>query len=156
MRINYNVSAMLTNNALANNDNLLSQSLQRLSTGLKINSAKDNPAGMAMAKRMNAQLESLSVANNNASDGVSIMEIADGAMSEMSEMLQRLNELAIKSANGLEADADRSVIQKEVNQLTDEINRVAETTEFNGQRLLNGEFSLKGYVNGNLDRKSVV
>ena len=123
MRINYNVSAMLTNNALANNDNLLSQSLQRLSTGLKINSAKDNPAGMAMAKRMNAQLESLSVANNNASDGVSIMEIADGAMSEMSEMLQRLNELAIKSANGLEADADRSVIQKEVNQLTDEINR---------------------------------
>nr|WP_296480170.1 flagellin [uncultured Acetatifactor sp.] len=153
MRINYNVSAMLTNNALANNDNLLSQSLQRLSTGLKINSAKDNPAGMAMAKRMNAQLESLSVANNNASDGVSIMEIADGAMSEMSEMLQRLNELAIKSANGLEADADRSVIQKEVNQLTDEINRVAETTEFNGQRLLNGEFSLKGYVNGNLDVK---
>lgn len=144
---------MLTNNALANNDNLLSQSLQRLSTGLKINSAKDNPAGMAMAKRMNAQLESLSVANNNASDGVSIMEIADGAMSEMSEMLQRLNELAIKSANGLEADADRSVIQKEVNQLTDEINRVAETTEFNGQRLLNGEFSLKGYVNGNLDVK---
>ena len=131
----------------------LSQSLQRLSTGLKINSAKDNPAGMAMAKRMNAQLESLSVANNNASDGVSIMEIADGAMSEMSEMLQRLNELAIKSANGLEADADRSVIQKEVNQLTDEINRVAETTEFNGQRLLNGEFSLKGYVNGNLDVK---
>lgn len=153
MRINYNVSAMLTNNALANNDNLLSQSLQRLSTGLKINSAKDNPAGMAMAKRMNAQLESLSVANNNASDGVSIMEIADGAMSEMSEMLQRLNELAIKSANGTEADSDRSVIQKEVNQLTDEINRVAETTEFNGQRLLNGAFSLKGYVDGNLDVK---
>lgn len=153
MRINYNVSAMLTNNALANNDNLLAQSLQRLSTGLKINSAKDNPAGMAMAKRMNAQLESLAVANNNANDGVSIMEIADGAMSEMSEMLQRLNELAIKSANGTESETDRGVIQKEVNQLTDEINRVAETTEFNGQRLLNGAFSLKGYVDGNLDVK---
>ena len=153
MRINYNVSAMLTNNALANNDNLLSQSLQRLSTGLKINSAKDNPAGLAMAKRMNAQLESLAVANTNASDGVSIMEIADGAMSEISEMLQRLNELAVKSANGLEADADRSVIQKEVNQLTDEIDRIAQSTEFNGQRLLNGEFSLKGYVNDNLDVK---
>lgn len=153
MRINYNVSAMLTNNALANNDNLLSQSLQRLSTGLKINSAKDNPAGLAMAKRMNAQLESLAVANTNASDGVSIMEIADGAMSEISEMLQRLNELAVKSANGLEADSDRSVIQKEVNQLTDEIDRIAQSTEFNGQRLLNGEFSLKGYVNDNLDVK---
>ncbi len=153
MRINYNVSAMLTNNALANNNNLLSQSLQRLSTGLKINSAKDNPAGLAMAKRMNAQLESLAVANTNAGDGVSIMEIADGAMSEISEMLQRLNELAVKSANGLEADSDRSVIQKEVNQLTEEINRVAQTTEFNGQRLLNGEFSLKGYVKDNLDVK---
>ena len=78
---------MLTNNALANNDNLLSQSLQRLSTGLKINSAKDNPAGMAMAKRMNAQLESLSVANNNASDGVSIMEIADGARESPIQMI---------------------------------------------------------------------
>ena len=73
MRINYNVSAMLSNNALANNDKLLSQSLQRLSSGLKINRAKDNPAGLAMAKRMNAQLEGLAVANQNASDGISIM-----------------------------------------------------------------------------------
>ena len=87
MRINYNVSAMLSNNALANNDKLLSQSLQRLSSGLKINRAKDNPAGLAMAKRMNAQLEGLAVANQNASDGISIIETADGAMSEVSEML---------------------------------------------------------------------
>ena len=82
MRVNYNVSAMLTNNALANNDNMLSQSLQRLSSGLKVNRAKDNPAGLAMAKRMNAQLRGLSAATNNAGDGVSVMEIADGAMSE--------------------------------------------------------------------------
>ena len=78
---------MITNNNLANNDNALSKALQRLSSGLKINSAKDNPAGLAMAKRMNAQLEGLSMANQNASDGVSIIETADGAMSEISEML---------------------------------------------------------------------
>ena len=152
MRINYNVSAMLSNNALRNSDNLLAQSLERLSSGLKINSAKDNPAGMAMAKRMNAQLEGLSVANSNAGDGVSIIETADGAMTEISEMLQRLNELAVKSANGLNSDNDREVIQQEVDQLTEEITRVADVTEFNGQKLLNGEFSLKGYTN-NLDVK---
>lgn len=153
MRINYNVSAMLANNKLANNDNLLSKSLERLSSGLKVNSAKDNPAGLAMAKRMNSQLENLAVANQSAGDGVSIIETADGAMSEISEMLQRMNELAIKSANGPNSDNDRAVIQDEVKQLTEEISRIAESTEFNGQKLLNGEFSLKGYVQGNLDVK---
>lgn len=146
MRINYNVAAMITNNNLANNDSAVAKSLQRLSSGLKINSAKDNPAGLAMAKRMNAQLMGLSMANQNASDGVSIIETADGAMSEISEMLQRMNELAMKAANGVESDSDREVIQDEVKQLTAEITRVADSTEFNGQRLLNGEFSLKGYV----------
>ncbi len=152
MRINYNVSAMISNNALRNSDSLLAQSLERLSSGMKINSAKDNPAGLAMAKRMNAQMEGLSVANSNAGDGVSIIETADGAMSEISEMLQRLNELAVKSANGLNSEKDREVIQQEVDQLTEEITRVAEVTEFNGQKLLNGEFSLKGYTD-NLDVK---
>ncbi|MCM1190112.1 MAG: flagellin FliC3 [bacterium] len=153
MRINYNVSAMLSNNALANNDNLLSQSLQRLSSGLKINRAKDNPAGLAMAKRMNAQIEGLSVANQNANDGISIIEIADGAMTEVSEMLQRINELAVKSANGTMSESDRDTVQDEVAQLKEEIERISEVTEFNGQKLLNGEFGLKGYVYGNLDVK---
>ena len=153
MRINYNVSAMITNNNLANNDSAVAKSLQRLSSGLKINNAKDNPAGLAMAKRMNAQIMGLSMANQNASDGVSIIETADGAMSEISEMLQRMNELAVKAANGVESDSDREVIQKEVRQLTSEITRIAESTEFNGQKLLNGEFSLKGYVDGNLGVK---
>ncbi len=152
MRINYNVSAMLSNNALANNDSLLAKSLQRLSSGLKINSAKDNPAGLAMAKRMNAQIKGLSVANQNASDGVSVIEIADGAMTEISDMLQRMNELAVKAANGTMSDTDRATIQDEVAQLKEEITRVAETTEFNGQKLLNGEFSLKGYTD-NMDVK---
>lgn len=147
MRINYNVSAMLSNNALSNNDNLLAKSLERLSSGLKINHAKDNPAGLAMAKRMNAQIEGISVASQNASDGVSIIETADGAMTEISEMLQRMNELAIKSANEVISDEDRQTIQNEVNQLKEEITRIADTTEFNGQKLLNGEFDLKGYTN---------
>lgn len=153
MRINYNVSAMLSNNALANNDNLLAQSLERLSSGLKINHAKDNPAGLAMAKRMNAQLEGLSVANQNANDGISIIETADGAISEVSEMLQRMNELSVKAANGVVSDSDRETIQAEIAQLKDEITRVSETTEFNGQKLLNGEFGLKAYVSGSLDVK---
>ena len=147
MRINYNVSAMLSNNALSNNDNLLAKSLERLSSGLKINHAKDNPAGLAMAKRMNAQLEALSVANQNASDGVSVIEIADGAMSEVSEMLQRMNELSVKAATGTNTDTERGVIQDEIAQLKDEITRISETTQFNGQKLLNGEFDLKGYTN---------
>lgn len=153
MRINYNVSAMLSNNALANNDSLLAQSLERLSSGLKINHAKDNPAGLAMAKRMNAQIEGLSVANQNSNDGISIIEIADGAMSEVSEMLQRINELAIKAANGPMSQSDRETVQDEVAELKEEIQRISEVTEFNGQKLLNGEFGLKGYVYGNLNVK---
>ena len=147
MKINYNVSAMLTNNALANNDNFLAQSLERLSSGLKINHAKDNPAGLAIAKRMNSQLKGLEMANQNASDGVSIIETADGALTEVTEMIQRMNELCIKACNGTMSDEDRSVIQDEVAQLKDEITRISETTEFNSQPLLNGEFSAKGYTN---------
>ncbi len=146
MRINYNVSAMLSNNALANNDNLLAQSLERLSSGLKINHAKDDPAGLAMSKRMNAQIQGVSVAGQNANDGISIIEIADGALSEVSDMLQRMNELAIKSANGIMSENDRATVQKEIAQLKEEVTRVSETTEFNGQKLLNGEFDLKGYT----------
>lgn len=147
MRINYNVSAMISNNALANNDNLLSKSLERLSSGLKINHAKDNPAGLAMAKRMNAQIEGIGVASQNSSDGVSIIETADGALSEVSEILQRINELGIKASNGTMSDDDRNTIQDEISQLKEEITRISNTTHFNGQKLLNGEFEWKGYTN---------
>ncbi len=146
MRINYNVSAMLSNNALSNSDSLLAKSLQRLSSGLKINDAKDNPAGLAMANRMNAQIEGVSIANQNASDGVSIIEIADGALSEVSDMLQRMNELAVQAANGTLTDDDKATVQQEIAQLKEEITRISEDTEFNGQKLLNGEFSYKGYT----------
>ncbi|MBQ8823176.1 MAG: flagellin FliC3 [Lachnospiraceae bacterium] len=152
MRINYNVSAMLSNNALANNDSLLAASLERLSSGLKINHAKDNPSGLAMSKRMNAQLEGLSMANQNSSDGVSIIETADGALSEVTEMIQRINELAVKACNGTMTDDDRAVVQEEIAQLKDEITRIADTTEFNGQKLLDGTFDVRGY-SSNVDVK---
>ena len=146
MRINYNVSAMISNNSLQRNDDALSASLERLSSGLKINHAKDNPAGLAMAKRMNAQLQGLSVASQNASNGVSIIETADGAMSEMHDILQRIAELGVKANNGTMTDADRETIDQEVQALKEELTRIKDDTHFNGQYLLNGEFDLKGYT----------
>ena len=147
MIINYNVSSMIANNALARNDSALSKSLERLSSGYKINHAKDNAAGLAMSRRMNAQLKGLDVAGDNANDGISIVEIADGAMSEVHDILQRMNELAVKSANGTLCDDDRAMIDEEVQALNDEIERIGQTTQFNGQNLLDGSFDLKGYSN---------
>jgi len=149
MRINYNVSAMLANNTLSNNDNLLSRSIERLSSGLKINNAKDNPAGLAMAKRMNAQIVGTGVANQNASDGISVIETADGAMHEIQAMIQRMTELATQAANGTLTDDDRELIQNEVDQLKKEVQRISESTQFNSQNLLDGSFGLKAYTTNN-------
>ena len=146
MRVNYNVSAMVANNSLTRSDNALSKSIERLSSGLKINRAKDNASGLAIAKRMNAQLRGLSVANDNASDGVSVIETADGALGEVHSMLQRMNELAVKGANGTWSVADRATIEAEIVQLQDAIQEIADGTQFNGQTLLDGSFDLKGYT----------
>ena len=128
------------------NDNKLSAALERLSSGYKINNAKDDAAGLAIARRMNAQIKGLSVAEQDAKDGVSVVEIADGALAEVHDMLQRMNELAIKASNGTVSDDDRETIQSEVNQLKDEITRIGETTEYNGRKLFDGTFDLKGYT----------
>lgn len=146
MKIAYNVSAMVANAALNRNDNLLSGSLEKLSSGYKINHAKDNASGLAMAKRMNAQLRSLEVASQNANDGISVIEIAEGALVEIEEMLQRMNELAVKASNGTMLDDDREMIQGEIDNLSKEIERVADTTVYNGQVLLDGTFDLRGYT----------
>ncbi len=146
MRINYNVSAMTANNSLKRSDNALAKFLQRLSSGIKINRAKDNAAGLAIAKRMNAQLEGLSVAGDNANDGVSVVETADGALGEIHDMLQRISELAVKGATGTMSDEDRKAIEEEVAQLKEGIEQIVEVTEFNGQKLLDGSFDLKGYT----------
>lgn len=146
MRINYNISAIITNDCLARSENLLSDSTEKLSSGYKINHAKDNPSGIALSKRMHAQIRGLSRASQNASDGVSVIETAEGALTEVHDMLQRLNELSIKSANGTMSDSDRQTVQEEVDQLVDEVSRIANSTEFNGSVLLDGTFDLKGYV----------
>ena len=147
MIINYNVSSMIANNALARNDSALSKSLERLSSGYKINHARDNAAGLAMSRRMNAQIKGLEVAGDNVNDGISIVEIADGAMSEVHDILQRMNELAVKASNGTLTDEDRSMVDEEVQALNEEIERIGKTTQFNGQNLLDGSYDLKGYSN---------
>lgn len=146
MRVNYNISAMLANNCLSNTDDSLSASIQRLSSGLKINSAEDNPSGYAMAKRLNAQIEGLSVASQNASDGISVVETVDGVLGEMQSILQRINELSVKASTGTMVDADRALVDREVQSLKEEITRISEDTQFNGQTLLDGTFDLKGYA----------
>ncbi|MBQ2609017.1 MAG: flagellin FliC3, partial [Butyrivibrio sp.] len=138
MKVNYNMSAMIANNALQKNDKLLSESLERLSSGLKIANAKDNPSGLAMSRRMNSQIEGLGVANNSANDGISIVQVADGTLSEIHAVLQRMSQLAIQSSNGTLTENDRKTIQEEVTQLKQEIDRMANTTQFNGQNILDG------------------
>ncbi len=146
MRINYNVTAMLTNNALHRNDSKLSKSMERLSSGYKINNAKDNPSGLAMSRRMNAQIRGLDVAGDNTTNGISVIEVCDGALGEIHDILQRMNELAIKGANGVLADSDREMIDDEFQALKEEAQRIADTTQFNGQNLLDGSFDMKGYT----------
>ena len=146
MKINYNASAVIANNYLNKSDNKLRDSLARLSSGLKVVNPKDNPSGLAMARRMNSQIENLDQATQNAGDGVSVIEIADGALSEIHEMLQRINELAVKASTGTITDDDGLTIDNEVQQLKEEITRIANETEFNGQSLLDGTFDLKGYT----------
>lgn len=146
MKINYNVSAMVANNALQRNDTLLSESLERLSSGLKIANAKDNPSGLAMSRRMNSQIEGLGVAGDSANDAISIVQVADGTLSEIHEILQRMNQLAIQAGNDTLTTGDREMIQAEVTLLKDEIDRMAKTTQFNGQSILDGSFDLRGYA----------
>ncbi|MBE5825308.1 MAG: flagellin FliC3 [Butyrivibrio sp.] len=156
MKVNYNVSAMIANNALQRNDTLLSESLERLSSGLKIANAKDNPSGLAMSRRMNSQIEGLGVANDSSNDAISIVQIADGSLSEIHAVLQRMSELAIQASNGTLEDSDREAIQAEVTLLKEELERMANTTEFNGQCILDGSFDLKGYATVGSDPDSAI
>ena len=147
MRINFNVSSIVAKNALAKNDARFSASTLRLSSGYKINKASDNAAGLAIARKMNAQIRGIVRANENANDGISVVNTADGAMMEMHNILQRMNELSIQAANGTNSDDDRAKIQLEIDQLVKEIDRIADTTQFNAQPLLDGTFAYKGYTN---------
>ena len=146
MRINYNVQAMNANLALNKADARVSKTIGRLSSGLKISAAKDEPSGYAISKRMNLQIEGLSRATQSSNDAINIISIADGALQEVTDMVNRMSELAVKGATDTITDDDRKLIQEEIVQLKKEIQRVADTTEFNGQTLLDGSFDLKGYT----------
>ena len=150
MKISYNSAAMHANNALNMSDSRVSQSLKKLSSGLKITAAKDNPSGYAMGRRMNAQIAGVAVATQNSNRGISIIETADGALTEVHDMLQRMNELAIKGAHGVLTTEDREMLNAELKQLKEEVTRIATDTEFNGQPLLDGSFDLRGYTNSQL------
>jgi flagellin len=139
--INTNVMSLNAQRNLAKSGQALATSMQRLSSGLRINSAKDDAAGLAITDRMTSQIRGLNQAVRNANDGISLAQTAEGSMQESSNILQRMRELAIQSANDSNSDSDRANIQKEVVQLQNEINRISEQTSFNGKNILDGSFS---------------
>ena len=141
MTINTNVVSINSQRNLSLSGGSLATSMQRLSSGLRVNSAKDDAAGLAIAERMNAQAKGLAVAARNANDGISLAQTAEGALGKVGDMLQRMRELAVQSANATNSKTDREAMQAEVSQLISEIDRVAKTSEFNGTKLLNGSFA---------------
>jgi flagellin len=157
MRINTNVAALNSYNQLNNTQNNLQKSLQRLSSGKRINGAADDAAGLAISEKMNSQTKGLAMAQRNAQDGISMIQTAEGALKETHSILQRMRELAVQSANDTNTDADRAEIQKEVDQLATEINRIGETTEFNTQKLLDGSLTdIKFQIGANKDQSMEV
>ena len=146
--INTNVMSLNSQRNLATNNASLSTTIQRLSSGLRINSAKDDAAGLAISERFTTQIRGLNQAARNANDGISLAQTAEGAMAEISNNLQRIRELAVQSSNATNSASDRAALQAEASQLTAEINRVAEQTEFNGLKLMDGSFTSKSFQVG--------
>lgn len=146
--INTNVASLTSQRNLASTSNAMSTTLQRLSSGLRINSAKDDAAGLAISERMGAQIRGLDQARRNANDGISMAQTAEGALVEVTNNLQRIRELSVQSANASNSDSDRQAIQGEVDQLLSEIDRVGKDTEFNGIKLLDGSFTSQSFQVG--------
>ena len=139
--VNTNTSSLNAQRQLMSSGNTLDTAYQRLSSGLRINSAADDAAGLQISNRLTSQVNGLNQAVRNANDGISLAQTAEGAMDETTNMLQRMRTLAIQSANGSNTDKDRVALQQEMEQLAEEINRVADTTTFGGQNLLDGTYS---------------
>ncbi|EMD79412.1 flagellin [Vibrio diabolicus E0666] len=148
VNVNTNVSAMTAQRYLNNANSAQQTSMERLSSGFKINSAKDDAAGLQISNRLNVQSHGLDVAVRNANDGISIAQTAEGAMNETTNILQRMRDLSLQSANGSNSKAERVAIQEEVTALNDELNRIAETTSFGGNKLLNGTHGAKSFQIG--------
>jgi flagellin len=141
MVVQHNLRAMNSNRMLGLTQATQSKSTEKLSSGYKINRAADDAAGLAISEKMRRQIRGLTQASENAQDGISCVQTAEGALNEVHDMLQRMNELAVQAANGTNMSEDREYLQLEVDQLVSEINRVADTTTFNEQKLLDGNFT---------------
>lgn len=144
LRINTNVAAMNAHRHLTANDNNLGKSLEKLSSGLRINRASDDAAGLAISEKMRSQIGGLNMAAKNALDSVSLLQTAEGAMQETTVILQRMRELAVQAANDTMTTGDRLNLQAEISQLSAEVDRIANTTEFNTKNLLNGNLAIGG------------
>lgn len=146
--INTNVASLNSQRNLSSSQASLNTSIQRLSSGLRINSAKDDAAGLAISDRMQSQIKGMAQASRNAYDGVSMAQTAEGALSSSGDILQRVRELAVQSSNSSNSASDRKALQTEVTQLTSELNRIANTTEFNGQKLMDGSMGTANFQVG--------
>ena len=146
--INTNVASMTAQRNLGISQGSLNTSIQRLSSGLRINSAKDDAAGLAISERFTSQIKGLNQAVRNANDGISLAQTAEGALKSSGDILQRVRELAVQSANATNSASDRQALNAEVNQLTSELDRIAKTTEFNGRKLLDGSFTSAAFQVG--------
>ncbi|MFI8479426.1 flagellin [Pseudomonas sp. NPDC078700] len=148
LTVNTNVASLNTQRNLNSSSNALSTSLQRLSTGSRINSAKDDAAGLQISNRLGSQISGLGVAVRNANDGISLAQTAEGALQQSTNILQRMRDLSLQAANGSNDSTDRSALQKEVGALQNELNRISETTTFGGRKLLDGSFGATAFQVG--------
>ena len=154
--INTNIASLTAQRNLGMSQASLNTSINRLSSGLRINSAKDDAAGLAISERFTSQIRGLNQAARNANDGISLAQVAEGAMSSAGNILQRVRELAVQAANATNSAGDRQALQKEVGQLVAELDRIAQTTEFNGQKLLDGTFGTSQFQVGANANQTIV
>ncbi|KGJ96998.1 flagellin [Colwellia psychrerythraea] len=155
LSVNTNISSLNAQRNLTKSGAGLAESMQRLSSGMRINSAKDDAAGLQISNRLTSQINGLGVAQRNANDGISMAQTAEGAMQESTNILQRMRELSLQSANGSNSSDDRAALQKEVSALQTELTRIAETTSFGGQNLLDGSFGTKAFQVGSNTGESI-
>ena len=155
MVVQHNLSAMNTNRQMGTVSSALQKSTEKLSSGYKINRAGDDAAGLSISEKMRSQIRGRNRASDNAEDGISLIQVAEGALNETHSILQRMNELATQAANDTNTTTDRNAIQKEINQLTSEIDRIRSTTQFNTMNLLDGNFKNKSLQVGSLSGQSI-
>ena len=155
MVVQHNLSAMNTNRQMGVVTDALQKSTEKLSSGYKINRAADDAAGLSISEKMRSQIRGLNKASDNAQDGISLIQVAEGALNETHSILQRMNELATQAANDTNTSTDRTAIKAEIDQLTSEINRIQSTTQFNTQNLLDGKFTGKNLQVGSLKGQTI-